>query len=84
MCGEDYNGEFGEVLEIVSVKDYEMVKEYSTSGWLDKDSAKQLDKSEFLVAVNGPEYGYYGGPGTEVFMYGIDGFVVYSNTKTIN
>lgn len=57
-----------------------LVKKYSTSGWLnDKNSIDMsgADSKDYLVVVKG-DFGMYGRKGTEVFIYGEDGFAVYN------
>lgn len=77
MIGKDYNEETGTVITIVQAQDWEEVKRYSGSGWLDKKSlGNQFEENDWLVAVKGKELGRFGGPGTEVYVYGYDGFHV--------
>lgn len=78
MIGIDYHDQKYHVMQCVPVKEYEKVKHESTSGWLDNDSVSELDEDDWLVSVCGFGLSYFGDKwGTEVYVYGPDGFCVY-------
>lgn len=84
--GKDYVNEKGKVLQIVPLKDWKTIKDQSTSGWMTQDAIDEhieLDY-EYLVVVEGPDLGYYGGPGTEVYAYGYDGFYIEEDDVDCN
>lgn len=75
MVAKDYNDEIvGKVMQIVPAKDWKDIKHLSASGWMDDRSIKDsVQPNDYLVVVKGPELGYFGGPGTEVWVYGYEG-----------
>lgn len=80
--GFDYNDEKAVVIDICKGDEFEAVTEFCTSGWLSAKEAEEFKTSDFwLVAVKGDEYGYFGGKGTEVFIYGANGFYVKEDNK---
>lgn len=65
----DYNGDKGKVIKSATFKEQNKLVKYDTSGWLEKNSHKELGlkKKDVLVAVE------YKDGSTEVFTLGNGG-----------
>lgn len=75
--GKDYNDVEGKIVDAVHFKDWESITEHDTAGWMSgeefDDMLEHYSDDDILVAMETADGGYFGGVGTNVYVYGSEG-----------